>query len=483
MAFGVSDPTGFSPNSFLQGTPPAQYKDLAAYINEVDKPDIMAQLAYIYGDEDIAGSVNGLLELMGASNRDGNADTVEWFEKTRRHFSDTNLTNTAIAAVPANEEDSITITITDTWDDSSGTSFPSNRYVVNDQILVFPAGTAGAVKPIRATVTAVSGATITVYPNAVWTAAIAADSITQITKFGADFPQGTDQPEKGMLPNVDKHSQSYFILKTMFPASGSQLTNVSWVTDPATGKDVWVYHGENENRKRTMDYSEMMMILGDQITNGASKSASMNMNGTEGMFTAIENRGINVTGYINDLSEVDSVVLALDRQAGAGEYAFYYDTTQRLKLDNLLSKAGAATNLSSGVAEQYGAFDNDKDMAIKLGFQSFSRGAYTFHGHAWKLLNDPTLLAAAGAGKSYYKYAMIPLKNTLDAKSGESFPILQMNSKSYGGYSRDMEHFTIGAANGTYNDSNGFDGLKFHYRCEKNLVVRGANNLVLGSGV
>jgi len=268
----------------------------------------------------------------------------------------------------------------------------------------------------------------------------------------------------------------------MFPASGSQLTNVSWVTDPATGKDCWVYHGENENRKRTLDYAEMMMILGDKVTN-AGGNAAMDMNGTEGLFTAVENRGINVTGYINALSEVDSVVLALDRQAGAGEYAFYYDTTQRLKIDDLLSKAGSTSNMSSGVAEQYGAFDNDKDMAIKLGFQSFSRGAYTFHGHAWKLLNDPTLLAAAGSGTSYYKYAMIPLKNTLDAKSGESFPILQMNSKAYGGYSRDMEHWMTGAANGTYNDSTGFDGLKWNYRCEKNLVVRGANNLVLGSGV
>ncbi|QDP47290.1 MAG: putative structural protein [Prokaryotic dsDNA virus sp.] len=472
MAFGVSNPTAFSPTGFSQGTPPALYKDLAAYINEVDKPDIISQLAYIYGDEDIAGSVNGLLELMGASNRDGQADKVEWFEKTRRHFSDVPTSNTGIAAVPANEEDPITITLAD------------HRYFKQDQVLVYPAGTAGEVKPIRATVTSVpSSSTFVVIPNGVWTATIAADSITMVTKFGNDNPQGTDQPTKGILPNVDKHEQSYFILKTMFPASGSQLTNVSWVTDPATGKDCWVYHGENENRKRTMDYSEMMMILGEQITNGAAKDASMNMNGTEGLFTAIENRGINVTGYINDLSEVDSVVLALDRQAGAGEYAFYYDTTQRLKLDNLLSKAGATTNLSSGVAEQYGAFDNDKDMAIKLGFQSFSRGAYTFHGHAWKLLNDPTLLAAAGAGTSYYKYAMIPLKNTLDAKSGESFPILQMNSKSYGGYSRDMEHWMTGAANGTYNDSAGFDGLKWNYRCEKNLVVRGANNLVLGSGV
>ena len=270
----------------------------------------------------------------------------------------------------------------------------------------------------------------------------------------------------------------------MFPTSGSQLTNVSWVTDPATGKKVWVYHGEAENRKRTYDYAEMMMILGDQVTNTEKSNISnFNMNGSRGLFTEVENRGINVTGYLNTLADVDQIVLALDRQAGTGEYAFYYDTTQRLKIDDLLSAAGAATNLSGGVTQQYGAFDNDKDMAISLGFKSFSRGDYTFHGHAWKLLNDPTLLGFAGAGKSFYKYLMIPMMNTLDAKTQESFPILSMNSKAYGGYSREMEHWINGAANGTYNNDDGFDGIKYEYRCEKNLVVRGANNLVLGSGV
>ncbi len=472
MAFGVTPPTDFAPSSFLNGLPPSLYSSLGNFIDQVDKPDIMKYLAYIYGNEDIAGSINGLLSMVGAANRDGGADNTEWHEKTRRHFSDVPSASTAIVAVPANEEDPMTITVT------------NHRYIVNDQVLVYTV-TDGSVRPVRATVTSVVDANdFVVHPNEKWAVAIVVDTVTVVTKFGSDFPQGTDQPVKGLLPNTDRHVQSYFILKTMFPASGSQLTNIAWITDPATGKDVWVYHGAREHEKRVYDYGEMMMVLGDKVTNTNKTSiTNFNMNGTEGLFTAVENRGINVTGYVNTLAEQDSIVLALDRQAGAGEYAWYYDTTQRLKIDDLVAAAGAGSGLTSGVTEQYGTFDNDKDLAVSLGFKSFSRGSYTFHGHAWKLLNDPTLLAKSGAGNTFYKYIMIPMMNTIDAKSEEQFPILQINSKAYGGYSRDMEYWLNGAANGTYNNDDGFDGLKFNYRCEKNLVARGANNLVLGKGV
>ena len=66
----------------------------------------------------------------------------------------------------------------------------------------------------------------------------------------------------------------------------------------------------------------------------------------------------------------------------------YANTAQMLGLDDALS----GVNTGGGLTASYGAFNNDKDMAVNLGFKSFSRGGYTFHKHSWKLLNDPTLL-------------------------------------------------------------------------------------------
>ena len=122
-----------------------------------------------------------------------------------------------------------------------------------------------------------------------------------------------------------------------------------------------------------------------------------------------------------------------------------------------------------GAAAGFGAFNNDKDMAIAMGFKSFTRGGYTFHKHDWKLLNDP-----AAGGASDVKGALIPLSVIVDAKTGNSHHSLEMNYKSAGNYSREMEHWVEGGGVLGYN-TGGEDLAKFNYRSECNLCVRGAN--------
>ena len=73
----------------------------------------------------------------------------------------------------------------------------------------------------------------------------------------------------------------------------------------------------------------------------------------------------------------------------------YLNTQCSLNVDDMIAQGvnTATAGLTAGVASQFGAFNNDKDLAVQLGFKSFSRGGYTFHKHSWKLLNEPTLLA------------------------------------------------------------------------------------------
>ena len=120
----------------------------------------------------------------------------------------------------------------------------------------------------------------------------------------------------------------------------------------------------------------------------------------------------------------------------------------------------------------FGAFNNDKDMAVTLGFASFMRGSYGFHKHSWKLLNEPTLLAG-----SKYQGAMIPLTTVADPKTGTKAAALEMNYKSSNGYSREMEHWMTGSILGVSNTND--DSLQFNYRTECNLVTRAANQHVI----
>ena len=264
------------------------------------------------------------------------------------------------------------------------------------------------------------------------------------------------------------------IIKETYKVTGSQATNVGWI-NLGNGDYRWYIKSENDTRQRFIDKREMMMLLGQEITNTAVTAYG---DGSEGYFSAIEDRGIVTTAAsseqaIHDIADLDALIVALDKQGAAAEYAVYCDRAQDLKFDDIIA-AGTSTadNITAGVASQFGAFNNDKDMAIKLGFSSFMRGSYGFHKHSWKLLNEPTLLAG-----SKYQGAMIPLTTVSDPKTGTKAAALEMNYKSSNGYSREMEHWMTGSILGVSNTND--DSLQFNYRTECNLVTRAANQHVI----
>ena len=224
-----------------------------------------------------------------------------------------------------------------------------------------------------------------------------------------------------------------------------------------------------------MDKREMMMLLGESVT--ATASALSGIAGSEGYFAAIEDRGINASDYISALSDVDDLIKELDRQGAGPEYAMYVNRHQALKIDDLIAAAGSGTGITAGVTSSFGAFGNSKDMAVNLGFQSFSRGGYSFHKHDWKLLNEPTLLGLATDTAKGYVGVMIPMSTVVDAKTGDRNPALEMNYKATNGYSRELEHWMTGSILGASNDTK--DLVQFNYRSECNLVTRAANRHVL----
>ena len=153
----------------------------------------------------------------------------------------------------------------------------------------------------------------------------------------------------------------------------------------------------------------------------------------------------------------------------------YLNRATSLAIDDMLAN-GIGTATSAGLAGQFGAFDNNPDMAVQLGFKTFTRGGYTFHKHDWKLLNSDY-----AAGFTDYQGAMIPLGSVVDPKNGGSNPSLEMNYKAAGNYSREMEHWVEGGGVLGY-ATNGEDLAKFHYRSECNLCVRAANQHVVLKG-
>lgn len=467
----TNTPLDFSPNSFRR-LDPTKYTSLGDFIDEVNKPDNRDLLVKTYGNQ----GITGFLQMVGAVKSNGAADEVQYWEETRLH----QLQVATPAASAAAAATTLTLNLASAATSATGaTKAAAQKYLrVNDVILV------GGVD--RFIITAVSSGEYSQTATAAATAvslssaglsASAAAASANFPIVGNMFAQGTDQNTGYLESNVVKRTNPYQIIKEVYKVTGSQATNIGWV-NLGNGDYRWFIKSENDTRQRFLDKREMMMLLGQQVSNSSGISSLGSIAGSEGYFSAIADRGVVVnsgattTAAIATLDELDVLITALDKQGAMPEYAMYVNRLQDLAIDDMIAQGtSTAANITAGVTTQFGQFANAADM-VKLGFSSFMRGSYTFHKHSWKLLNDPTLL-----GASNFQGVMIPLTNVADPRTGEKSPALELNYKATNGYNREMEHWMTGSILGVTNTNT--DALQFNYRSEFALVTRAANQHVL----
>ena len=421
-----------------------KYVDLGAYINEVDRPDNREALIKTYGSQLISGPLS-FTSLIGASKTIGEADEVTYWEEARLH-----------------KEQSCTIASTAASDTGAKTITTTNNHSIIDGDIVLINGY------IRARAASTGATTYTATPYAAtWGTAFAANEFVKVVKVGNEFAQGTDQPDDFELSNVVKRTQPFMISKFTYAVSGSAMGNIGWVKDSETGSLYWYQKGLNDQRKRAENYNEAMALFGTTAAN--SNLTSANINGSEGYIAAVEDRGVINTGYITDISDLQSLSVILDKQGAPDEYMFGSNRVQSNYFDNMI--AGAIANPS------YGMFNNKEDMAVTLGFKSVKVGGRTFHNKPLAVLIDPQF----GGQTDYYKFFLTPSGSVADPRTGIQAPTLEFNMKSYpSGAKRYMEHWMEGGVDGVY--TNGNDKRVFNWRSEFNLITRGANRHVVGRG-
>jgi hypothetical protein len=445
MAF-ASSKDGNLTNSANFTTDPSKYTSLDEFIlrsaDGYNKPEVRDALIKTYGDQ----GITGFLTLTGAVNNAGSSDQIEYFEEERRHKRLGVATGATIAGTTTGTQVTLAAGLTGALqahdvilDVSTG-----ERYIVS-----------AAVGGLTVGLKSLDGNT---------GAKIANDA--SLAVIGNMYPQGSDQPTKFTEPQVKRRVNPFMIVKERFEVNGSQATNIGYI-NTGNGDYRWFMYGESEARKRFMDKREMMLLLGQ-----TGVDDSENMAGSEGYFSAIENRGnlYSLTDFA--ISDIDNIIIEMDKQGAPTEYAMYLNRALDLGIDDMLATGLGDGGINNGLPTQFGAFNNSADMAVNLGFKSFTRGGYTFHKHSWKLLNDPTLLAGG-----YFKGAMVPMTKVADAKTGVKSPALEMNYKAANGYSREMNHWVTGGAvlGYTNNGDKGTDVATFHYRSEVNLITRAAN--------
>lgn len=442
----TSTPTDFSP-SVVKQTTPAKYIDLNDYLSEINAPDNDPSIVSTFGDQ----GITGFLKMVGAVTNVGEADEKTWWEETRLHPVQVTTPTATAATATTRVYPAATVNVR-----------------LNDIVLMDDGATRAFVSAISAT-----GFTLASFSSTGLPAVSATGAVTHKI-VGSTYAQGTDQPTEFFESNINKLTNGFMILKDIYKVTGSQVGNKAWVN--INGKPYYYLKSQKDFNKRFENLRETALLLGQKVSGTATANVT-NIGGSQGYFSAIEERGIVAPAFdvASGLTKLADLIDEWDVQGAASdEYAAYINRGQFLIFDDMLAY-GLASSLTNGLPSQFGTFNNSENTAVTLGFKSFTRGGRTIHMKNWKLLNEETLLKG-----SDFKGVFVPTGMMVDAKTGNYMPSLEMNYKTEGGESRLMKSWMTGSVLGARTSTS--DIAQFNYLSECNLVTRGANQHTLIKG-
>jgi hypothetical protein len=426
-----------------------------------------------YGNRSIASFLRNVsAEIPSAS------DLIKWAEQGRLHTKYVDVTTTDTAG-----SSTATWTVNDT--DSSGNYLNCNFRAGQTVFL----SSNGANLSDKAYITNVTPASGSVTPSefevayyAVGGQNIAASTAATSFVYGSEFRKGSTGMEGSLDPVDDIFEVKPVIIKDKFEVSGSDMAQIGWVEvtteNGATGY-LWYVKAEHETRLRFEDYLEMMMIEHVPTDSGSGVANQVNglggNSGSQGLFDAIETRG-NVWsgGNPSTLGEFDDIVSRLDKQGAIAENVLFVNREFSFDIDDML----AAQNSYGVGGTSYGLFDNDKDMALNLGFTSFRRG-YDFYKSDWKYLNDAALRGGIVGGAVNGVLIPAGTMSVYDQVMGKNMkrPFLHVRYRANEAENRKMKTWVTGSAGGAATSD--LDAMQVNFLSERALCTLGANNFVL----
>src|SRR5210317_1908872 len=430
-------------------------------------PDLYEQEVDRYGNRTISGFLAMLSAEMPLQS-----DQVIWSEQGRLHLAYTGEINPVTGLV-----DAIANIDTGAAEDHAVRVGATVVATVNN--VVFKARVSAVVNTAGAT-------TLTIKPYGAQNVDdLAGISTTdnQAIKFfvyGSEFDKGTDTMAESVEPSFQTFTNRPMIIKDHFEVNGSDTAQIGWIEvagESGQGGYLWYLKSAGDTRTRFNDYLEMSMVEAEKAETGSGALVAGNVEGTEGLFYAIENRGIvddaDMFDGTDDLGDFDVLLAELDKQGAIEENMLYLDRNANLKFDDML--AGLSAGTQGGTA--YGVFENSEDMALNLGFTGFRRGSYDFYKTDWKYLNDASTRGHVGGISGL----LIPAgtSSVYDQMVGANVrrPFLHVRYRAGQTDDRKLKSWVTGSVGGAVTSN--VDNMEINYLSERCLVVQAANNFVL----
>ena len=436
-------------------------------------------------------TISGFLRMVGAE-MPSNSDLIKWAEQGRLHVKYTDVTTTAGAAGTTNV---FTVPSTNANPSGGGTpafSATSAMAIRNGQTVIISrtTGAAGMWKAVVSDVDVTTQEFTANYYTVTGPVVTAGDKFT-VFIYGSEFTKGTNGMEGSLESDDIFFENKPIIIKDKYAVSGSDMAQIGWVeiqTENGASGYLWYMKSEHETRLRFDDYLETAMIEAVPAAQGSGADALLGNGstgnnptgaGSEGIFYVVNNRG-NVYGGGNPttLADFDTIISRLDKQGAIEENVIFVDRQFSFDIDDML----AAQNSYGAGGTSYGLFDNDKDMALNLGFTGFRRG-YDFYKSDWKYLNDPTmrggLPTATGSGR--INGLLVPAGSTsvYDQILGKNAkrPFLHVRYRASETEDRRYKTWITGSAGGAATSS--LDAMEVNFLSERAVCTLGANNFFL----
>ena len=305
--------------------------------------------------------------------------------------------------------------------------------------------------------------------------------------YGSEFAKGQDGMKGAIEPNFKTFKNKPMIIKDHFEINGSDTAQIGWIEvagESGQGGYLWYLKSSGDTRQRFNDYMEMVMVEAVEQSSGVSAFSGMTAangleapEGSEGLFAAIESRGIVATNLVDVqsdmLADFDLLLAELDKQGAIEENMLYLNRSANLKFDDMLG----AINANYDGGSSFGVFENSSDMALNLGFSGFRRGSYDFYKTDWKYLNDPSTRGLI----TDIKGVLIPAgtSSVYDQQVGSNVrrPFLHVRYRAGQADDRKLKSWVTGSVGGP--TSSNIDKMEINYLSERCLVVQAANNFVL----
>lgn len=435
-------------------------------------PELYAEEVERYGNR----SVSSFLRMVGAEMPMA-SDQVIWSEQGRLHlaYEGASVTNAGVITIASSGTHAVRVGQTIVLSDNQSTPTIIKAYVSaiasdNTTLTVIPYSGG-------ATVGAVSGFD-TVDDNAANTCSFFV--------YGSEFKKGQAAMDGSVTPEFQSFTNKPIILKDKFEISGSDAAQIGWVEVSGEGGQngyLWYLKAEGDTRVRFEDYLEMSMVEAEfaKATGGVDSilgtAGSDDTAGSEGLFAALESRGIVATNAFDAVADVisdfDLILKELDKQGAIEENMLFLDRDSNLLVDDGLANISAGS--AGGTA--YGVFENSEDMALNLGFRGFRRGSYDFYKTDWKYLNNKSTRGLF----SDIKGVLVPAgtSSVYDQILGQNIrrPFLHVRYRASEADDRKMKSWITGSVGGA--STSGDDLMSVHYLSERCLVTQAANNFVL----